>query len=150
MRCPHNSDPIRWCTECAVSEKLRQTERIMRWPNTLANVVCGFHCPPGWLPAVERLTELLERIGGVRCVQVKEKFGGLRYYVESEDETPIQSADRELIYGLIQVCEDACAVTCLYCGAPGTLRGGGWMRTLCDPCEADYLKDHFPTKGRTK
>lgn len=149
MRCPHDSDPLRWCKECAVSEKLRLSERIMRWPNTLGNVVCGFDCPPGWLPAVERLTDLLERIGGVRCVQVKEKFGGLRYYVEAADGGPIPGANRYDVYGLIHACEEACAATCLYCGKRGTLRQGGWWRTLCDSCDYEYVNDRGP-KGRTK
>lgn len=140
MLCPHNSDPIRWCKDCAVAEKLAQLDRMKRWPNTLANVVCGYHCPPGWIGPVERLTDLLERIGGIRCVQVKEKFGGLRYYVESDDETPVPPERRELVYGLIHACEAACSIICLYCGAPGRLRGGGWVRTLCDSCEADYVK----------
>lgn len=139
MRCPHDSDPLRWCKECAVDEKIALSERIMRWPNTLANVVCGFHCPPGWLPAVERLTDLLERIGGVRCVQVKEKFGGLRYYIEGVH--GIDEREKyDFVHTLIHACEEACAATCLYCGKHGTLRQGGWMRTLCDECDHDYLK----------
>jgi len=146
--CPHNSDPIRWCRECAVAEKLAHVERMKRFPTVLANVTCGFHCPPGWLPMVEKLCALLERIGGIACVQVKEKFGGLRFYIESEPPpvdmfgpsgvTMLRSLPKTLAGDLIAACEEASFAVCLYCGAPGTLRRGGWWRTLCDGCEKAY------------
>jgi len=58
-----------------------------------------------------------------RAVQVKEKYGTLRFYMnysinEMED--------------LIQIAEDKSAVTCEVCGEPGELRNHGWLFTFCD------------------
>jgi hypothetical protein len=58
--------------------------------------------------------------------QVKEKFGGLRiYYSYPHDDT---SDFEDLVIRVEKqsytVCED--------CGQPGTLRSGGWFKTLCD------------------
>lgn len=62
--------------------------------------------------------------------QVKEKFGGLRFYHQGTPSTlKIARAVEQVSYG---VCEA--------CGAPGRLRKGGWARTLCD--------DHASPKQR--
>ena len=55
--------------------------------------------------------------------QVKEKFGGLRFYY--------QGGDRH-ISGMVRMAESWASVTCEVCGAPGTIRHGGWIKTLCD------------------
>jgi hypothetical protein len=98
---------------------------------------------------VEKLCALLERIGGIACVQVKEKFGGLRFYLESEPPivdmfgpsgiTSLRSLPNNIAGELVRACEEASFLVCLYCGAPGILRRGGWWRTLCDGCEEGYV-----------
>ena len=57
------------------------------------------------------------------AVQVKEKWGGLRFYVSNSD---------DYIDGAISLAESLSLRTCEQCGAPGKPRGGGWVRTLCD------------------
>ncbi len=64
-------------------------------------------------------------------VQVKEKFGTLRFYMDHA--TPEMNA-------MISKAEAKSAVTCEQCGETGSLRSGGWMRTLCDPCDEAYLE----------
>lgn len=62
-----------------------------------------------------------------RAAQVKEKFGGLRFYMEgSTDE----------IDKIIRKAESKCWETCEICGTEEdvALRTGGWMRTLCLEC----------------
>ena len=62
----------------------------------------------------------------VRAVQVKEKFGGLRFYVHSSDDQ---------IYGMIEMAEMMSYVTCEKCGQHGSLhRRGYWLKTLCPKC----------------
>ncbi len=56
-------------------------------------------------------------------VQVKEKFGGLRFYVDG--------GSNEL-QAQIELAEAMSYRTCETCGAPGRPRSGGWVRTLCD------------------
>ena len=55
-------------------------------------------------------------------VQVKEKFGTLRFYVDNGDAR---------VYALISFAEQMSAVTCEECGDTGKQRGGDWVRTLC-------------------
>ncbi|KWT98173.1 MULTISPECIES: hypothetical protein [unclassified Variovorax] len=57
------------------------------------------------------------------AVQVKEKFGTLRFYV---------SGASDVQYAYIAFAEAMSARTCEVCGAPGELRNSGWIRTLCD------------------
>jgi FAD/FMN-containing dehydrogenase len=45
----------------------------------------GFDCGDGWEPIIRRLSAKLER-AGVVAVQVKEKFGGLRFYIQGIDQ----------------------------------------------------------------
>lgn len=58
-----------------------------------------------------------------RASQVKEKFGTLRFYMSSSNDK---------IEKLIDEAERKSAITCEECGEPGVLRGGGWLKTLCD------------------
>ena len=57
------------------------------------------------------------------AVQVKEKFGGLRFYV--------QAATKEH-YNYISFAESMSYRTCESCGAEGKTYTDGWHRTLCD------------------
>lgn len=59
----------------------------------------------------------------VVAIQIKEKFGGLRFYYGGGD---------QCISGMVRMAEAMSEVTCEDCGAPGTLGGRGWIRTLCD------------------
>ena len=61
--------------------------------------------------------------------QVKEKFGGLRFYYHGGDDE---------VSGMVRMAESWAAHTCENCGNAGTLRHGGWVRTLCDAHEAEY------------
>ena len=61
--------------------------------------------------------------------QVKEKFGGLRFYVYGGN-------DR--IRGMIDFAESMSYKICEDCGNPGKLSQEGWWRTLCDPCRTIY------------
>ena len=59
----------------------------------------------------------------VVAAQVKEKFGGLRFYVDGGD---------DWVYGAISMAESMSYKTCEVCGAPGVTRGTGWVQTTCD------------------
>lgn len=60
--------------------------------------------------------------------QVKEKFGGLRFYYRGGD---------EYIEGLVAMAESMSYVTCEVCGSPGKRNSGGWIRTLCGEHRVD-------------
>jgi len=81
---------------------------------------------------IDRRLEHLNKDGGNRKVviaQIKEKFGGLRYYADGDVD--------EQMDGMIDFAESLSYTICEECGAPGKLRGGGWMRTLCDKHEEE-------------
>lgn len=67
--------------------------------------------------------DISEPIPQVIAVQIKEKFGTLRFYYDGGD---------EYCRGVESMAEFMSAKTCEECGSPGKSRHGGWIRTLCD------------------
>ncbi len=74
----------------------------------------------------------------VEAVQVKEKFGGLRFYYQGGD---------DYIRGLVDMTESMSYRTCELCGKPGRNTKGGWINTFCPEhaaeknVELDYSED---------
>jgi hypothetical protein len=60
--------------------------------------------------------------------QIKEKFGGLRVYINNSN---------NFIDGAIRMAEGLSYKICERCGSPGHCRKGGWVRTLCDKHEEE-------------
>lgn len=92
------------------------------------------HTPSDW--DIERAEEAMEndiditpKLDYIRVAQIKEKFGGLRFYYDGGD---------DYISGLVTMAESWAGRTCETCGERGKQRGGGWIRTLCDKHEAMY------------
>lgn len=69
------------------------------------------------------IQEVPEIIPQVVATQVKEKFGGLRFYYTGGD---------RYISGMAILAENLAERTCEVCGAPGKLREGSWIVTRCD------------------
>jgi hypothetical protein len=84
-----------------------------------------FDCNKGWYPLIQKLIEDLIQLGWDKQItQVKEKFGGLRFYINSGS-TEIYDRISEAERASYSICED--------CGEPGELRKDlGWYFTLCD------------------
>ena len=95
---------------------------------------------PGWYPIVIDLDRELATIDpDYQLVQVKEKFGGLRYYVEFEPDRPRPGFDE-----LIRAAERRSERTCEECGNDGALaHRGTWARTLCtaDAAASGFIPD---------
>jgi len=102
------------------------------------SLICfGFECGDGWYTLLRNLSAKLESAimrhiqenptdeYRPRAVQVKEKFGGLRFYMTSE--TPE-------ISDFIRAAERKSYETCEACGEVGTTGGKGWISTLCEKC----------------
>lgn len=79
-------------------------------------------CGEGWRDIYTPLIELCAALG-VEVTQIKEKFGGLRFYVRGY---------RPYLDKVIQWAEAESYRTCEECGRPGQLRQDSWMKTLCD------------------
>ena len=86
---------------------------------------CISDIPDGWLVLVDKLITDLFAIGWDGYLeQVKEKFGGLRFY------TGAVSHEMQILIG---EAERISTTTCQECGGPGCTTGrGGWYATLCD------------------
>jgi len=68
----------------------------------------------------------------IEATQVKEKFGGLRFYTNYSD---------EYIDGVIAMAESMSLKTCEQCGNPGNDESDGyWISTLCEPCREEDKK----------
>jgi hypothetical protein len=72
--------------------------------------------------------EIPDAVPQVVVEQIKEKFGGLRFYYEGGDDQ---------ISGMVRMAESWASHACEECGAPGTSGGKGWIRTLCPPHRAE-------------
>ena len=84
----------------------------------------GWEIKKGWHPLVKELIEELKTLGWDGHIsQIKEKFGGLRFYIGSGNNAIFDAIDRAE-HKSYHICEE--------CGEPGDLRGGGWLKTLCD------------------
>lgn len=92
----------------------------------------GFECGDGWYNILYTLCGAIQcyidnnphlNVPQVVAVQVKEKFGTLRFYVNGGD---------DYTQGMIALAEHFSARTCEQCGASGKLRGRGWFYVACD------------------
>ncbi|CAD6529278.1 hypothetical protein LMG27952_02282 [Paraburkholderia hiiakae] len=87
----------------------------------------GFECGDGWYDLLDVLClnlQYAKKIGAPQVVarQVKEKFGGLRFYADGPND--YQS-------GMIQVAMLMSTRLCEVCGNRGRLVGDDWMKTRC-------------------
>ena len=111
-----------------------------QYPNLFANKYGGFAVGAGWYPILEKLCSNIQHhidwkekqgnaVPQVVVEQIKEKFGGLRFYYQGGD---------DYVCGLVRMAESWADSSCEECGSIGTRRGGGWVRTLCDIHEAEH------------
>lgn len=124
-----------------------------RYPEIFANrykdmqvtAMCwGFECGNGWYNIINSLCNNIQShidwkakqgvvVEQVVADQVKEKFGTLHFYYSGGDDT---------IAGMVRMAESMSAVTCEDCGNPGETQGGGWLRTICKPCDERRKNRH--------
>jgi len=99
-------------------------------------------CDDGWFPLIKefltKLQTLLEETnnaGNVRMSQIKEKFAGIRLYLENEveDEKVVEE-----IYGLVNKFENHSFSVCEQCSYYGKIRKMGYYKTLCDKCYKEF------------
>lgn len=116
-----------------------------RFPKMFAEPYGGFCVSEGWWPIIESLCSQIQHHvdwrneqkvkynRGEGCTQVtvnqiKEKFGGLRFYYSGGDDT---------VDGMVRMAESWAARHCEECGKPGKSRSTGWIKTLCDEHDAE-------------
>lgn len=110
-----------------------------KYPKMFANPYGGFCVGEGWWPILQALCSNIQHylnwknkngevVPQVVVAQIKEKFGGLRFYYDGGDDQ---------IRGMVSMAESWASKTCETCGNPGTSREGGWIKTLCDYHETE-------------
>ncbi len=116
-----------------------ELEKELRWsfPNIIPDSVC-VDVEDGWYDLVRTACHVIkhEVEGGgpsakASLSQVKEKFGTLRIYWDSDC---IADTSHCAIAGAIMAVERMSSRTCEGCGNKGEIRTGGWLKCLCKPC----------------
>jgi hypothetical protein len=120
-------------------------------------VAQGWPCVgEGWRDLLEcacaRIRTAIRTHGGsFRASQVKEKYGGLRFYYDGA----LPPSAAALVEEAIDLAEARAACTCEICGEPGSLCGPGWLTTRCaqhaegrrpEPVKAHLLNVHVQTR----
>lgn len=78
----------------------------------------------------------------IEATQVKEKFGGLRFYVNHYD---------DYVRGVISMAEAMSLRTCEHCGNPGKPdEESYWITTLCEPCQEENKRKWQKREEETK
>jgi hypothetical protein len=116
-------------------EKYDAFEKKMheKYPAMFAEPYGGFCVGEGWWPILEALCGNIQShidwkfrkdpIPQVVVHQIKEKFGGLRFYYEGGDEA---------IQGMVTMAESWAYRSCETCGKPGKPSTSGWIKVACE------------------
>ena len=108
-----------------------------KWPFELFGVECG----EGWYPLIKPIFEYIEEYNKdkekeedkMKVLQCKEKFAGLRVYLNFYDEK---------VRKLIHEASEKSYETCEMCGKPGKVQvEGHWWYAMCDQCFNKMLDD---------
>lgn len=104
----------------------------------------GDEVDKGWALIVLQCHKELKHLDPkYKISQIKEKFGGLRYYFDSSFD--FDSTTRKIMDYVVEAAEHRCSQTCEICGSGGELRkNNGWYKTLCDEHNPDTLKKEKP------
>jgi len=99
-----------------------------------------FECNSGWFDLIDILCGKIQSrvdrhsLEQVVALQVKEKFGGLRFYCSGGD---------DVTDAYVEFAESLSYKTCENCGIPGQSRSvRGWVHTSCDSC-LEKLQQRF-------
>ena len=116
-------------------------------PTLQSNLMAfGFSCGEGWYPLIIELLDQLQEISDreeefdVEVLQVKEKFGELRVYVNYETDE---------ITELIDKYAQRSRITCEVCGETGSmLNYHGWLYVGCE--KHIRLSDYRDASAKTQ
>ena len=97
-----------------------------------SNMCFGFECGDGWHSIIDALSQVISALDlDAEAYQVKEKFGGLRFYCDNDG--------MPRMVGAILMAEAMSDRTCEVCGTTEnvTQNDGGWITTRCEACRGD-------------
>lgn len=99
----------------------------------------GVECGDGWKNILQPIFDYIEKYNNIHdekieVLQVKEKFGGLRFYTNFHTEE---------LKELIKHAEDESYVTCELCGSKENIGHTlGWITTCCIECAKNMSIKH--------
>lgn len=101
---------------------------------------------PGWIPLVSKLTEEVAEISRecgtkIQVFQIKEKFGGLRYYIDvlGDVKDSERNSTLERTQKIILEAEAASMKICEVCSEAGKqFSRNGWLSTTCEDHRLPY------------
>lgn len=121
--------------EAYIKGKKEQKEIFEKYYAYIGYPNCGIDFPVGWNKIVESIFSFAqEKEYLIKVKQIKEKFGGLRFYYDVIGERN-EEWDKE-----ISLLEGMGDLTCQWCGEPGEKVSGGWIVTACD----EHRKTKYP------
>lgn len=106
-----------------------------KYPKIFQNIHwANYGFPPTWAKLVDNLCNEIQtycdenRCEQIECEQIKEKFGTLRFYVDS---APLE------VYDIIRKYENKSATICQMCGCTDcdVSAVGSWIKYLCNACK---------------
>lgn len=107
-----------------INNRLDQIKWATQWNEELARAKEDDELDdwPSWKSKEER--EIPEPVTPVVAIQVKEKFGTLRFYYSGGD---------DFVRGVVRMAESMSARMCEVCGVPATSDpNNGWAHTVCE------------------
>ena len=113
---------------------------LNKYPKLFGEMAFGIECGDGWFDLIDKLCEDITKADPeVIALQVKEKFGTLRFYITAYSEI----GDTGEVFDLIDEAEDASEKICEECGAPGKLEGKMWFKTICEKCKKEISEERL-------
>lgn len=136
--------------------------KLFRQKDLSAQETCmcwGISCGDGWFKIIDEACEKLNALANeynatIEFSQVKEKYGGLRLYLDityegnnekqividimspNGDVNTFTKTSKEVfwqkVHDITSQAEELSYKTCEVCGEPGVTREGSWISTLCD------------------
>jgi hypothetical protein len=104
----------------------------------------GLAIGDGWFNLLHNACQKLKDKGfapHITAVQIKEKFGLLRFYYSTQD---LDASQASMVRTIVAEAEAASGFTCERCGRGDTVetsnRRGPWVKTLCYPCGSEREK----------
>lgn len=118
--------------------KYKWLQAINEWTGEEIDGSWAEDIPTGWYKAfgeqmIDELNCLLEKwcfADKYKIVQIKEKYGSLRWY-----DSGIPQYMTEEYYQWLDKYETLSSKTCISCGKPATHMTKGYVRPLCDDCK---------------
>jgi hypothetical protein len=104
----------------------------------------------GWKDIVLECDAMLSYMDpNYKIQQVKEKFGTLRYYFDTEIE--YGTIERDIMDAIVRSAEIRSASICEKCGKWGELRTDrSYIQTLCNSCEAAAVEAYAKRKAEAE